>query len=206
MIISFCGLIGSGKNAASEYLVAHHGFIQDSFANPLKSAVASVFGWDREALEGNTIESRAWREKIDPWWASKLGIEYLTPRWVLQNWGTELLRHGFHEDIWIASLEHRIRNNNRTVISDCRFVNEVKAIRQMGGKAIRVIRGEDPSWYQVARLALTGDEHAKMQMMNLGVHESEYALANVGFDGIIQNDGEFLDMYAQIDTLISDIL
>ena len=74
MIIGFVGLIGSGKDTAADYLVNNRGFKRDSFAAPLKDAVANVFGWDRNLLEGATAESRHWREQTDLWWASRLGI------------------------------------------------------------------------------------------------------------------------------------
>ena len=131
MIIGICGFIGSGKDTAANYLVAQHGFRRDSFAGALKDAVAQVFGWDRELLEGLTPEARVWREQVDPWWAKRLKMPNLTPRWVLQYWGTEVCRYGFHDDIWIAALENRLRHRaGHTVISDVRFSNEIKSIRK----------------------------------------------------------------------------
>ena len=65
MLIGLVGLIGSGKDTVAERLVSHHGFRRDSFARSLKDAVSNIFGWDRELLEGNTKESRAWREQPD---------------------------------------------------------------------------------------------------------------------------------------------
>ena len=58
MIIGITGFIGSGKDTAANYLVAQHGFRRDSFAGALKDAVAQIFGWDRELLEGTTKSSR----------------------------------------------------------------------------------------------------------------------------------------------------
>ena len=60
MIIGVTGFIGSGKDTIANYLVAKHGFVRDSFAGTLKDAVAQVFGWDRELLEGLTPEAREW--------------------------------------------------------------------------------------------------------------------------------------------------
>ena len=99
MIIGFVGFIGSGKDTAADYLVNFHGFRRDSFANTLKDAVAAVFGWDRTLLEGRTSESREWRDQIDFWWSNRLGKQ-VTPRWVLQYWGTEVLRNHFHDDFF----------------------------------------------------------------------------------------------------------
>jgi hypothetical protein len=84
-------------------------------------------------------------------------MPHLTPRWVLQYWGTEVCRKGFHDNIWITSLENKLRNSkDNIVISDCRFPNEIKAIHNAGGIIIRVKRGEDPEWYDAAVSANKG--------------------------------------------------
>jgi hypothetical protein len=152
MIIGVCGLIGAGKDTIADYLVNIHQFRRESFANTLKDAVSAVFGWDRELLEGRTRHSREWREQVDAWWAERLGMPDLTPRWVLQYWGTEVVRRGFHDDTWIASLENKLRKTtDDVVISDCRFPNEIAAIKRAGGTVIRVHRGPDPDWYRPGR-------------------------------------------------------
>ena len=107
-IIGLVGLIGSGKGTVSSYLENTHQFRCESFAGHLKDAVSIVFGWPRKLLEGDTDYSRNWREEVDGWWSKRLDIPHLTPRWVLQHWGTDVLRYGFHDDIWIASLEYKL--------------------------------------------------------------------------------------------------
>ena len=88
MLIGLCGYIGSGKTKVATILARHHGYEQDSFAKSLKDAVSAVFGWPRELLEGNTHESRAWREAPDKWWTEQLEMP-VTPRLALQVIGTE---------------------------------------------------------------------------------------------------------------------
>ena len=140
MIIGICGLIGAGKDTVADYLVNVHEFRRESFANTLKDAVAAIFAWDRTLLEGRTKESREWREQVDSWWANRLSIPNLTPRWVLQHWGTEVLRDHFHDDIWIASLENKLRKTkDNIVISDCRFPHEIQAIKNQDGIVVRVV-------------------------------------------------------------------
>ena len=90
MIFGVLGNIGSGKGAVSEYLQQQYNFQHLSFADSLKEAVSAVFGWPFEMLKGATPESRDWREKPDEWWSRRLQIRNLTPRWVLQHWGTEV--------------------------------------------------------------------------------------------------------------------
>ena len=96
MIIGICGLIGSGKDTIADYLVTNYNFKKLSFADKLKDSVATMFDWDRELLDGKTDESRAWREKEDAYWTKELGYS-VTPRLVLQKFGTECMRDGFYE-------------------------------------------------------------------------------------------------------------
>ena len=88
MIIGICGLIGSGKGTVADLLVKEHNFSKISFADKLKDGVASVFGWDRKMLEGDTDESRQWRELKDDFWSNETKME-VTPRLLLQLFGTD---------------------------------------------------------------------------------------------------------------------
>jgi hypothetical protein len=210
MIIGFVGFIGSGKDTAADYLVNFHGFRRDSFANTLKDAVAAVFGWDRVLLEGRTKEAREWREQVDPWWAERLKMPHLTPRWVLQYWGTEVCRQGFHDDIWIASLENKMRKTgDDIVISDVRFPNEIKAIKNAGGKVVRVVRGPDPEWYQDAWNVNEGPTNmswaiSRARMESLKIHSSETSWIGRGIDHEIDNNGTIDQLFEQIRSLVLD--
>jgi hypothetical protein len=210
IIIGITGLISSGKDTIANYLTTFHGFKKESFANSLKDAVASVFGWDREMLEGTTTSSREWREQVDPWWAKRLKMPHLTPRWVLQNWGTEVCRKGFHDDIWIASLEHKLLNSkDNVVISDCRFANEVKAIKKAGGITIRVSRGTEPEWYDAAIAYNKGPNGnslwalSKAKLDRLGIHASEYSSVGLKYDHYLDNDGSIDELYNKVQSIVN---
>jgi hypothetical protein len=205
MIIGICGLIGSGKDTAADYLVNLHHFRRESFANTLKDAVAQVFSWDRTMLEGRTKHSREWREQVDTWWAERLNMPSLTPRWVLQQWGTNVLRTGFHNDIWIASLENKLRNTtDDVVITDCRFPNEINAIKAAGGIVVRIRRGDEPEWYTAAVAYNRGPNGnsqwavSKQKLDKLGVHPSEYSWIGTDFDQILDNNGTLDHLYNQV--------
>ena len=190
MIIGVCGFIGSGKDTIADYLVNFHEFRRESFADSLKDSVAAVFGWNRTMLEGRTKESREWREQIDPWWAERLAMPTLTPRWVLQYWGTEVCRKTFHDDIWIASLENKLRKSkDNIVVSDVRFPNEIKAIKNLGGMIVWVQRGALPEWYDHALQANAGSMVAINEMKIRKVHASEWAWIGSDFDAILDNTG-----------------
>lgn len=203
MIVGFIGFIGSGKNTAADFLVKNYNFKRESFANPLKDAVANVFGWDRFMLEGSTEESRSWREQPDQWWSERLG-KTITPRYILQQWGTEVCRAGFHDEIWIASLENRLqKTKENVVVSDVRFPNEIAAIRKASGTIVRVVRGENPEWYEDAKLANAGDHVigsalARARMRNSGIHSSEWAWIGSSIDVELDNNGSLEDLFNQI--------
>ena len=208
MIIGVCGFIGSGKDTIADYLVNLHHFRRESFANTLKDAVSAVFGWDRTMLEGRTKQAREWREQQDNWWTNRLGI-VITPRWVLQNWGTEVCRNGFHDDIWIASLENKLRNStDDVVISDCRFPNEIKAIKAAGGIVVRVVRGPEPEWYDTAKSCNRGPNGntnwalSGRRLEQLGIHASETAWVGTKFNAVLDNNGTLDDLYQQIMRLV----
>jgi len=209
MIIGFVGFIGSGKDTAADYLVNFHGFRRDSFANTLKDAVAAVFGWDRTLLEGRTKEAREWREQKDEWWSTRLGRD-ITPRWILQYWGTEVCRNGFHDDIWIASLENKMRKTtDNIVISDVRFPNEIKAIHNAGGIVVRIKRGEDPEWYNDAVNMNSGPTNmswaiSKARMEQRKIHASETAWVGGKIDTVVYNDTTIDDLYSQIRCLAEE--
>jgi hypothetical protein len=205
MIIGVCGFIGSGKDTIADYLVNFHEFRRESFANTLKDAVSAVFGWDRVLLEGRTKQAREWREQVDPWWAERLDMPNLTPRLMLQLWGTEVCRKGFHDDIWIASLENKLRNSkDDVVISDCRFPNEISSIKKAGGKIVWVQRGELPAWYNIAVEANNGHNLAMQELKRIGIHASETSWVGTDFDYVLDNNGSIDELYQQIKNRVLD--
>ena len=204
MIIGICGFIGSGKDTVADYLVNFHEFRRESFANTLKDAVAAVFGWDRIMLEGRTKEAREWREQPDQWWSERLG-QQITPRWILQYWGTEVCRAGFHDDIWIASVENKLRKSgDNVVISDCRFPNEIASIKSAGGKIAWVQRGALPHWHDIAVKANRGEASAITWLEKEKIHASEWAWIGSNFDYTLDNNGSIDDLYKQIKNLVTD--
>ena len=208
-IISISGSIGSGKDTIADYLTNHHGFKRVSFAGSLKDSVASVFGWNRELVDGVTKVSREWREQVDPWWSQRLGMPNLTPRYVLQYMGTEVFRNHFHNDIWVASVEHKLLNTeDDVVITDARFANEIEAVQRVGGTAIRVVRGESPAWYQAAIDYNRGPRGntryllSKAELERHGIHPSEYSHIGLDFDATVENNSTIDLLHREINNLI----
>jgi len=189
MLIGLVGLIGSGKDTVAARLVQEHGFKRDSFAKSLKDAVSLIFNWDRTMLEGQTKDSREWREKEDKFWSQKFGRP-ITPRWVLQHFGTEVCRGGMLDSIWVDSLVARY-HGEKTVISDTRFVNEIKTIREQNGKIILVKRGEIPS---------------REEMQASGAHQSEWDWIGCKFDYVLDNTNTLDSLHSNTDQMIKNLL
>lgn len=207
MIIGLVGFIGSGKNTVANYLVNAHNYKQDSFAHSLKDACSSIFNWPRHLLEGDTEESRVWRERVDEWWSNKLNIPNFTPRYALQYIGTNILREKFNHDIWLLSLEHRLQHTDNIVISDTRFPNEIDLIRKNNGVILVVDNGARPEWYDYAFKAYKGDLNALHTMKTTfkHVHESEWAWIGAPYDGVIFNVGTLCDLKHNIELSLQQI-
>jgi hypothetical protein len=199
-LIAFVGFKSSGKNTAAEALYPH-GFTPFSFADALKDALAAIFCWDRNLLEGITPESRAWREEVDPWWAAKLDIPLFTPRWALMNVGTEVMRRHFNDNLWVFNVERRITQvDTSVVLIDSRFPNEIALAHRYGGRVYRIKRGPDPDWNELAELANLHwspviRTHALAQLIDRDIHRSEYAWIGGDIDATIDNDGSIADLH-----------
>ena len=189
MIIGICGLIGSGKGTVADILVNTHKFKKLSFADKLKDGVATVFGWDRSMLEGDTDESRQWRELKDDFWSNETKME-VTPRLVLQLFGTDCMRNGFDDRIWVSIVKKELLDNPDCdyVIPDVRFANEVDMIRDVGGEVWEIKRGPNPEW--LIAYITNGVEPT--------VHSSEWKWIKSKKDLVIENNSTLDNLKSQV--------
>ena len=190
MIIGMCGLIGTGKDTVADILVNNYNFKKLSFADKLKDGVATVFSWDRQMLEGTTDESRKWREQKDEFWSRETN-EHITPRLVLQMFGTDCMRNGFYNGIWVSLVKQQILQNPQQhfVIPDVRFENEATMIADIGGEVWRICRGKDPEWFTT---------YIEKGIEPKDVHESEWRWAKLNFSLVIENNDTISDLKNQV--------
>jgi len=205
MIVGLCGFAGAGKSTTAEYLVEYHDFIRLSFAQSVKDVIAAAFNWPRNRLEGASSLDREWRETIDPFWSERLGQPF-SPRIAMQYVGTEIFRTHISPTIWVDNVISKIKNlpaDSRIVIDDVRFINERKALSELGAKFI-IIHRIYPS------LGFLTPEHARLWYhagipLTSTLHQSEWEWLtdpNIGKDVIIPNDGSFDRLYASIESWI----
>lgn len=223
-VIGICGLIGSGKGTAADYLHQQYQFEKVSFADRLKDGVSAMFGWPRDLLEGDTPESREWRETPDPFWTEEsknfpIGKKYgdITPRLVLQLVGTECMRNGLHEDIWTLLVKQQCdqfrEKGVSVVIPDTRFSNEIDLIKRLGGEIWWVRRGDLPEWWDTAiytnQKMKEGyspwykNSRSSLTFMpdtypNVHISEWNWAMPDAEYDQIIENDGSLEDLYDKV--------
>ena len=96
------------------------------------------------------------------------------------------------------------------VISDCRFPNEINAIRNQGGIVLRVVRGPEPEWYEDAVAVNAGPKNmrwaiAKDAMSKHNIHASETAWVGTDFDAVLDNNATLDQLYKQVNDLLQDL-
>ncbi|NIT13210.1 MAG: hypothetical protein GTN99_02900 [Candidatus Dadabacteria bacterium] len=173
----FVGLTGQsrcGKDTLGSALFMNDGYTMFSFAYAMKMAAVQIFDLDEEQVNGDK------KEVFDEFWQ-------MTPRTILQKFGTEAMRGVFGENIWVKILAKQIEmfwedfdEESDIVITDVRFDNEAEFIRDNGGVVIRIIRDEGNK--------LSQDEKA---------HASEAGVKDELVDFIIHNNDTKLAMYQQ---------
>lgn len=144
-IIALMGNKGAGKDTVAKFIeknnTKYDKVVIMSFADALKDAVSDIFNFRRDLLEGDTVESREWRETEIPY-LSDVMHKHVTPRYLLQQIGTNILRKHLYDDLWVDSVLVKIhimedqakkaKQQYLYVITDCRFANEIFKLSQSG--------------------------------------------------------------------------
>jgi hypothetical protein len=205
-IWGLCGLAGSGKDTAADFLVKNNGFVKVAFADPLKRICKDVFEFSDEQLWGSSEKRNAPDERYLRTVTDEKGYQFsepLTPRFALQQLGTEWGRNcypniwaeyavrvaqqllestfedcpkkGYHplyysakDGLWQG---HNVRQVQGVVISDVRFLNEIRIIKKAGGKVFRLLRGQGLD-------GAAGQHRSEQELQSIPLDE---------FDGIIDN-------------------
>jgi hypothetical protein len=148
MLIGIAGKKRSGKDTAAQALEAQLGFRRLSFAGPLKALAGTFLGVDAmvEDFKARTVLASKSGQFV---WAAP---DYLTGRDVLQRLG-QAARVVFGPDFWVRQCMTEVTRlldaaddagleGERIVISDVRYLSELRAIKQAGGYIIRLNRAD----------------------------------------------------------------
>jgi hypothetical protein len=177
MIVGILGKKHAGKSLVADYLHTYYGFKERTFAHRLKHVCKTIFNLTDAQLYGDE------KEVVDPAWGT-------TPRRILQIVGTELFKNTLPTllpsctDVWIKNLISDVKcqpKGTDIVVSDCRFLGEVEALRTIGAVIIKLERDDDP------------DE----------THESEQH-DGIPFDHLVSNNGTIDDLFVCIDAIMRE--
>lgn len=141
LVIGITGNIGAGKSTVAKYICDTYGFEEYSMAKPLKK-IGELFYFSKEQLYGTQQQKL---EQHKHW-----GI---SAREFLQKVGTELFREHLPKVIpnmnirdtpWVDLFRLKyLHEPNNYVISDMRFIDEAKVVKDLGGIIIRCVRNNN---------------------------------------------------------------
>ncbi|MEI7614947.1 MAG: hypothetical protein WCK63_18760 [Betaproteobacteria bacterium] len=165
-------------------------FTIKKWAGKLKTIASMMTGIEVERFEEMDFKMT----DLGPEWDSPEGIP-MTVREFLQKLGTEAIRNGLHTNAWVNALMSDYvtftavdKDNVMThlnyfdwIITDTRFPNELKAVKDKGGITIQVRRGPKP----------TGP-----------LHPSETALDDAEFDYVIDNNGTMEELAVKVSMIL----
>lgn len=184
------------------------------FADKLKDIACMMLGCTRAQLEDQEFKKTV----LGPEWSIKRGLNLLagpkgkeakydeiyspmTVREFLQKLGTDAMRNGLHENVWVNSLMSDYKPDNYTrmsvtyiasklpnwIITDTRFPNELEAVKAKEGITIKVMR----NWGSTDNL--------------FSQHPSETALDGAKFDYEIVNDGTIEDLVEKVRVILIEL-
>ena len=168
-----------------------------AFADPLKKMLSNLLNLDlhyfyERAYKENiivdisTLDIKPFGEKVSDSKFNRL-VKQLDPslsesnlslRQLLQYFGTEIMQKYFGKRVWINST---LRNcSEYTIISDLRFIEEYKAIKERNGVVIYISRPDHEF----------GQHASEREMKEL--------LENNKYDFVINNNGSIEDLFNQV--------
>lgn len=210
-LIAFSGKKESGKSTSAKR-VEKWGYQPMSFAQPIKQICMDYFDLSQEDVYGSQKEvvhpkwgttprkimqfvgTDLFRQKLGEligddlagdFWINRFKKDYKKVAWELA-----LTRTHTQVDTGVVSVSSPDQvklgyKKVNVVVDDVRFENEAKAIRDLGGKLIKIKRSDQSS-------VVVADDHV-----------SEQELDDSLFDHIINNDGTLEELEDKIDNLIN---
>jgi hypothetical protein len=191
------------------------------FAGKLKTIAALLSGANIKDFEDQEFKN----QRMTADWG-------MTYREFLQRLGTEAMRDGLHEEVWVNALfadykraldlvksedpkydlkVEEVGEYPKWIITDMRFPNEMEAVKERNGITIRVVREHDikiqhsgdPDDFHIEKFDSTNPKHAALKLgQSLNLHPSETALDDAEFDYVIENDGSIEELIEKVKDIL----
>jgi hypothetical protein len=171
MIIGLTGYVQSGKDTVASILVENYGYQRVAFADPIRDLLYAT----------NPMLKEGYRVKglVDVYGWDRVKVDYPEARRLLQDLGVGA-RKTFGDMFWVKQALRQVNPEGNYVITDVRYPNEAKAIREYGSSQI----------WRVRRLGIDP----------VNSHESESAMDGEKVDQIFVNNGTIDDLNSLINT------
>ncbi len=185
-VVGLCGFAMAGKDSVAEVLTGRYGYTRVAFADLLRSMAYALnplvgatptpdgFSWEEHRL-ASVVDDVGWDE----------AKKHPEIRRTLQRLGTEAGRDQLGRDFWVdqafKTVIPLLNEGKNVVLTDVRFPNEIRAVREVGGEIWRVDR---PGYGPV------------------NGHASEAEWTKVHPEVIVRNDGEMEDLRARVGVLV----
>jgi len=180
MLIGICGKANAGKDSVAKFIQECINCRIVHWADPLKEMLISYFGLNYE-----DVYTQEGKEKYNEYWGMK-------NREILQKFGTNACRDNFCVDVWIKTMELRIKNDiekENILIADTRFDNEAEFIRKNDGIIIEVVR-----------------KSGTFLTKRLSEHSSENGISKEFITYVIYNEGTLQDLQEKVVKIINEIV
>lgn len=183
-LIGLVGYAGTGKDTVRALLESEHGFTGLAFADPIRAMLRTLF--TSTGLDEKHIDERDHKEAPIE---DLLTEQPVTYRQMAQTLGTEWGRN-LSPDFWLQIAGAHIANQRRRgerafVISDVRFVNEGRWIKDACGELWRVHRpGVAP----------------------VRPHASEAEIEHIECDRLIDNSTTLDDLWTRVDRVMGGVV
>ena len=195
IVVGIGGLLGSGKDAVADLLVAEHSFAKHFMSEPMGRSLYALNPYipiEYETNGGpNGVRFVRYRDFVDEvgYTAAKQNPEV---RALLQRLGWDVGRLIIGENTWVDIAERSMTSDRRaglpTVLTGVRTKNEIDLIEKLGGILIWVNRPGNP--YTTAASA---------------GHLTETSVGPTDFHIIVENDGTLDELQAKVADLAASL-
>lgn len=221
MILLLCGNRRSGKSTVGSYLVDTYGFVEESFARPIKEMVSIAFPeicsedlygsssrrdneYRQYPFSGVCLKCRhRCRDKDKVYYCRRCKTEYpkyITPRLATQSLGTEWGRT-IMPSIWLDRSFKKMMSipDSNFLITDCRFKDELALGNRFNAVSVRLLRqapSKPRTWLQrLLGAAESRDAHAtEAELRTIPLSE---------FDHVVDNRNTSLNtLYSEVDKIM----